>query len=590
MRLTKLHIENFGKIIQLDLDFTASLNEIMHENGWGKSTLTVFIKSMFYGIPAKTRGDEVRSVRTKYMPWQGGVYGGFIEYELNGTIYRVTRTFGKSPEYDTFELLDYSNNSVTKDEIKSLGEQLFGIGEDSFTMTAFFPQLNFKSASNSELTANLTGVNKYQDDLANIDKAIKKLKEKRLDIKRQLPKKVEIEDKRMQLNQIKTMSNMLSKEIEEYEEQLLKAKESKFQIDKTLALEKDKLSLQEEKYKSKVNIENEIKDLTAQVTSLYEKQTSIQNKALDNLNNKPKNNFNLIFALLIALFCVIGVTITIVYLLNVVQMSIFIPVIVLSIIAIVVMAGLKIHKDKKEKNLDSKIENSVNLATNFKSQIDELNESVKKLENILSEKYKNVEMPSRDDYESIKNKQSSANLNIYTIENKLLNLRNDLENSISQIDYLASQIEQMKDNLSSLSAKYSLIEKTIDYLLQAKDNVASRYVSTINGEFSSILGKFGIDVNRFVIDNQWTVKEQTNVGTKDFEYSSQGLQDIISFCQRISLINKIYKKEKPFVILDDTFVNLDDNMLTCAKQVVKELAGEFQVIYLCCHSRCSMLN
>ena len=148
----------------------------------------------------------------------------------------------------------------------------------------------------------------------------------------------------------------------------------------------------------------------------------------------------------------------------------------------------------------------------------------------------------------------------------------------------------MKDNLSSLSAKYNLIEKTIDYLLQAKDNVASRYVSTINGEFSSILGKFGIDVKRFVIDNQWTVKEQTNVGTKDFEYSSQGLQDIISFCQRISLINKIYKKEKPFVILDDTFVNLDDNMLTCAKQVVKELAGEFQVIYLCCHSRCSMLN
>ena len=204
MRLTKLHIENFGKIIQLDLDFTASLNEIMHDNGWGKSTLTVFIKSMFYGIPAKTRGDEVRSVRTKYMPWQGGVYGGFIEYELNGTIYRVTRTFGKSPEYDTFELLDYSNNSVTKDEIKSLGEQLFGIGEDSFTMTAFFPQLNFKSASNSELTANLTGVNKYQDDLANIDKAIKKLKEKRLDIKRQLPKKVEIEDKRMNLNLIKS--------------------------------------------------------------------------------------------------------------------------------------------------------------------------------------------------------------------------------------------------------------------------------------------------------------------------------------------------------------------------------------------------
>ena len=591
MRLTKLHIENFGKLSNLDLDFNSSINELLQENGWGKSTLTVFIKSMFYGLPAKTRGEEYKSDRTKYMPWQGGIYGGYIEYEAGGKLSRVTRIFGKSPEYDSYELFDYVNNKTIKEENKPLGEQLFGIGVDSFTMTAFFPQLNFKSSANSELTANLTGVNRYNDDLANIDMAIKKLKEKRLDIKRQIPKKSEIEEKKLLLNKVKTRTNTLNKDIEEQEILLVRARENKSQLDKSVILEKDRLSLQEEKYKNKVDIENKIKNLTTQVTSLYEKQASIQNKTLDNLNTtKQPNKANIMFVIALTLLSVVIIASIVLYFARTINMSIFISIFTVGLIGIITIIAFKILKSKKDKKINNKIQNSVSLVTNFKSQIDDLNNSLNKLETILNENYQNIDLPSREDYENAKNKQTNANINIYTLENKLLNLKNDLENSLLQEDYLTSQIEQMKDKFSSLSSKYDLIDKTIVYLLKAKDNVASRYVSTINGEFSSILNKFGIDINRFVIDNQWTVKEQTNIGTKDFEYSSQGLQDIISFCQRISLINKIYKKEKPFVLLDDTFVNLDDNMLKCAKQVVKELAGELQVIYICCHSRCSMLN
>ena len=590
MKLTKLHIENFGKLTNLDLNFTNGINEILQENGWGKSTLTIFIKTMLFGMPAKTRGEDFKSERTKYMSWQGGIYGGYLEYEVSGKTYRVTRTFGKSPEYDTFELLDYTNNTVTKDEVRPLGEQLFGIGVESFTMTAFFPQLNFKSSQTAELTANLTGVNKYQDDLANIDKAIKKLKEKRLDIKRQIPKKSEIEEKRVLLNQVRARTTVLTKEIEEQERQLEIAKDNKLQLDKSVTLERDKLSLQEEKYKNKVDIEGKIKDLTLQVATLYEKQSTIKDSALNNLNNKNTNKFNVIFIIVLTLLSVLTIASIALFALNIIELSIFITLLAVGLISIGVLVTFKILKNKKEKKLDNKIEKSVTLATNFKSQIDELNESLKKLENMLEQNYKTVTIPNRQEYEDIKNKQTNASINIFALENKLLNLKNELENNISQDDYLASQIEQMKEQLSSLTSKYDIIEKTIDYLLKARDNVASRYVSTINGEFSSILNKFGIDIKRFVIDNQWNVKEQTNVGTKDFEYSSQGLQDIISFCQRISLINKIYKKEKPFIVLDDTFINLDDNMLSCAKQVVSELANKLQVIYICCHSRCSMLN
>ena len=39
MRLLRLHVENFGIISQLDLDFQEGVNEVLKENGWGKSTL-----------------------------------------------------------------------------------------------------------------------------------------------------------------------------------------------------------------------------------------------------------------------------------------------------------------------------------------------------------------------------------------------------------------------------------------------------------------------------------------------------------------------------------------------------------------------
>ena len=81
MIITKLHIENFGKLQNLDIQFNDHLNQLYKENGWGKSTLSTFIKSIFYSMPAKSRGDAFNYERSKNLPWQGGKYGGYIEYE-----------------------------------------------------------------------------------------------------------------------------------------------------------------------------------------------------------------------------------------------------------------------------------------------------------------------------------------------------------------------------------------------------------------------------------------------------------------------------------------------------------------------------
>ena len=52
---------------------------------------------------------------------------------------------------------------------------------------------------------------------------------------------------------------------------------------------------------------------------------------------------------------------------------------------------------------------------------------------------------------------------------------------------------------------------------------------------------------------------------------------------RLSLIDSLFEKEKPFIILDDPFVNLDENKIKNATNLLKNLSQEYQIVYFICH-------
>ena len=81
MRILRLHIENFGRLHNIDMEFAEGFNGICRANGWGKSTLAAFIKSMFYGLPYTTKRSLKENDRKHYLPWQGGTFGGSLEFQ-----------------------------------------------------------------------------------------------------------------------------------------------------------------------------------------------------------------------------------------------------------------------------------------------------------------------------------------------------------------------------------------------------------------------------------------------------------------------------------------------------------------------------
>ena len=50
MKLIACHLNNFGKLSDLSINFNEGVNVINQPNGLGKSTLAAFLKAMLYGF------------------------------------------------------------------------------------------------------------------------------------------------------------------------------------------------------------------------------------------------------------------------------------------------------------------------------------------------------------------------------------------------------------------------------------------------------------------------------------------------------------------------------------------------------------
>lgn len=137
MIIKECYIENFGTLSQVKKTFVGGLNVFVSENGWGKTTFSVFLRTMLYGMEGKRAKD---SVREKYRPWQGGKYGGYIIFTCRGKTYRAERYFYSKESEDTFSLYDCETGQKSSDFGSNLGVELFLSDKETFAKTAYIPQ------------------------------------------------------------------------------------------------------------------------------------------------------------------------------------------------------------------------------------------------------------------------------------------------------------------------------------------------------------------------------------------------------------------------------------------------------------------
>ena len=179
MKLIRCYIENFGGLHQYTVDFDEGLTVIHEPNGFGKTTLAEFIRAMFYGFPRAGK-DLSKNPRLKYLPWQGGRYGGYLIFRHGDKRYRIDRSFGDAPKGDKFKLFNEETHKEVKDFGADIGQALFGLDSDSFMRSTYMPQLRDTAPLTTDnIRAKLGNLLEDTGDLGSYEKALQKLKDKR---------------------------------------------------------------------------------------------------------------------------------------------------------------------------------------------------------------------------------------------------------------------------------------------------------------------------------------------------------------------------------------------------------------------------
>lgn len=257
MRLISCHISGFGKFSNQKINLADNIVMIKADNGWGKTTLAHFIESMFYGLDGAKKRSIAENYRTKYMPWQGGAFGGSLVFSVGEKQYRIERTFGKTPSADTVRLY-YANNAPCHEfgnNLDEIGKVLFGVDRESYARSVYLPQGEietdgFPADIRGKLVALLTtggmSADGKKDAVTLLDEAERAIKAKRRPAKGKLD---EVEDALLQIEEKKIVcSNAANAAADRRREMAAANQKLQALIEQTAAMQKKIEKLQAAKH------------------------------------------------------------------------------------------------------------------------------------------------------------------------------------------------------------------------------------------------------------------------------------------------------------------------------------------------------
>lgn len=174
-------------------------------------------------------------------------------------------------------------------------------------------------------------------------------------------------------------------------------------------------------------------------------------------------------------------------------------------------------------------------------------------------------------------KEISDDIRIYDRQFK------DYEENLENWENARADLERLKEEEKEKTEYYNLLDKTKNFLEGARENLIKRYKDPLTNSFMKYYSQITGAEDKFSIDINAKVSPEEAGKPRDEAYFSRGYRDLIGFCMRIALADAMYSEEKPFLVLDDPFVNLDDERNSKAKELLSKLCDEYQILLLTCH-------
>ncbi|MDR3263228.1 MAG: AAA family ATPase [Clostridiales bacterium] len=683
MKLISCYAENFGMLSGFHFDFNGKLNTVLLPNGGGKSTLAAFIKSMFYGLPETKKKDIDSNDRIKYLPWQGGGFGGNIVFAINDKRYKIERFFGAktSGGDDTFGLYDLTYNKKSSDYSARIGEELFGINADSFERTVYIPQKTLSADVNTDILSRLNNLINNTDDAHSYDNAAEALKTEERNLSttgnrgyiyevlrriaeaetginacRNAAKTAailgdELKKKRRETAETESRLIAVKNGIEASSALLLKAEKQKhyrYLQDRVThgaeliaaygkrfkngappaaqdikAAYKKSLELMEAENRSGSNAfysggadeAATAKRVPPTISGLDEAATARRIppviKYLTAVGIILLTAgivicfFNLTVGLIIAVASAVFTVFTVYYAKRqrgeesgeAVPHDRNIADTADGIEAARIRRGLEAFfghytdvpakasgKDYAEAAIGlERILDALNKAySDYESDLDKLEAF---LDGGDAVEYQADIMPP--DTAALKRAEKDAEMRMSSLAAEIAVTDRRLCEADGQAageSDFESALGEAKEEYAEVAKRLEILRRTREMLARAKENLSSAYLKPLTAGCQKYMEFLTKGKESLSVDTELDINIERGGQLRRLGYFSTGVKEVVNTAMRFALIETLFKDEKPFVILDDPFVNLDDGKLVNAKELLEILSEYYQIIYFTCSS------
>jgi len=650
MQIRRIQVANFGKLHDIELDFSDGFQTITGENGWGKSTMAAFIKAMLYGMEATTRRSLLENERRHYQPWQGGTYGGSMEFTAGGKMYRVERTFGSKEKDDTFALYDLSTGLLSTDYSDRLGEDLFHIDRGAWERSCYLGQRKLEVLVNDSLHARLSHAAEDAGDIENYERAAASLEE-RMKFLKKTGNRGEIarlqEERRQVREQIEAYETqqeklwqaqreLLEKRLQEQEEKLQEANVRLAGYEELPMKEQELDQLREQIFRCRAARERE--QAAGQQYMQAQKQEERQKAELEAVREQAQEQKHSDRKWMLA--GVIGLIVMLVGIVLVVCRYAANPsvagtalqagnitgfsgdglVIALAImlllfgLAATITAFLQLSRSQRAYHLAKEIYNQqLTELQQYQKQIRQLKKQWEAAEAFRKEQeqapilqklrkatgYDMEQLPDGEALEQCWQRERERSREFQNLRASCENQRKEVRKYQQELAAyeqqgknggqtevrleLEEKLTELTEQIQESERKYELLSRTLELLKAARDRFLGRYLTTLKektAEYLLILEPAWKDSIEMDVDLKIRIRQQGIL--RDPEYFSTGWQDLFRLAQRFALMDALCEGESSVAILDDPFVNLDEEKRARALELLNQIGKQRQIIYFTC--------
>lgn len=155
----------------------------------------------------------------------------------------------------------------------------------------------------------------------------------------------------------------------------------------------------------------------------------------------------------------------------------------------------------------------------------------------------------------------------------------------SQLPALRDELEFWQEKKRTDQQRASVLDDTMVFLEKAREKLQNSYLGPLRSSFTGYIERLlGEDSSRILLTPDLDVRLERSGQTRELGYFSAGQTDGVMLCMRLALVDALFTDTKPFIILDDPFINLDDERTAQALTLLQDLARDRQIIYLVCNS------